>query len=356
MAGIYHLEIQESEAELKKLLALEKTGSGKERLQALYLLKTNPAKTVTEVAKILGRNRVTVQDWLAKYRQEGLVKYLDKKVSTGRPRTIPQWAEKSLEKRLNEEEGFNSYGEICQWLSSNLGIEAKYQTVHQLVHYKLKASPKIARPKSTEQSKKKLDDFRNCLAEDLAMLSWVAITVMGLGDQVRFLCQDETRLGLKTISGRKITAWGIKPIGKVQWKFQATYLYGVVEPKTGEHFFYEFTHLNSQCFQIFLELVAAHFSDSILIIQLDNGGFHQAKKLPIPQNVILMFQPSHCPESNPIEQSWQYLKKGLRWELPKNLDGLRLLISKELGKMNAEIIASITGRAYILGALSVVGI
>jgi hypothetical protein len=94
--------------------------------------------------------------------------------------------------------------------------------------------------------------------------------MMGLGSKIRFLCQDETRIGLKTISGRKITAKGIKPYVRVQWKFQATYLYGVVEPKTGESFFYEFTHLKSQCFQIFLELVSEHFADSILIIQLED--------------------------------------------------------------------------------------
>ena len=75
---------------------------------------------------------------------------------------------------------------------------------------------------------------------------------MGFSENVRFLYQDETRIGLKT----KITARGVKQIGKIQWKFQATYIYGVVEPRTGEHFFYEFTHLNSQCFEIFLELVA----------------------------------------------------------------------------------------------------
>ncbi len=85
------------------------------------------------------------------------------------------------------------------------------------------------------------------------MLSWMAITVMGLGKKVRFLYEDETRIGLKTISGIKITARGVKPIGKVQGKFQATYIYGVVEPKTGEHLFDEFTHLNSQGFEIFLE-------------------------------------------------------------------------------------------------------
>jgi hypothetical protein len=74
---------------------------------------------------------------------------------------------------------------------------------------------------------------------------------MALGRKVRFLCQDETRLGLKTLSGRKITARGVKPIGQVQWQFQATYLYGVVEPSTGEHFFFEFSHQGQQLFRHF---------------------------------------------------------------------------------------------------------
>ncbi|WP_199330705.1 IS630 family transposase [Microcoleus sp. FACHB-68] len=188
------------------------------------------------------------------------------------------------------------------------------------------------------------------------MLSVIAVTIMGLGKKIRFFCQDETRIGLKTISGRRITCPGVKPIGKVQWKFQGTYIYGVVEPETGEHFFYEFTHLNSQCFQIFLELVAQRFPDSVLIIQLDNVRFHKAKKLKIPNNIILMFQPPHTPESNPIEQVWQYLKRGLRWELPKTLDELRSLISKQLEQLTKEVIKSIAGRAYILEALSVVNV
>jgi transposase len=69
-----------------------------------------------------------------------------------------------------------------------------------------------------------------------------------------------------------------------------------------------------------------------------------------------MFQPPHTPESNPIEQVWQYLKRGLRWELPKNLDELRSLISKQLEHLTKEVIKSIVGRAYILEAISVVGV
>ncbi|TRU27209.1 MAG: helix-turn-helix domain-containing protein [Microcystis aeruginosa Ma_SC_T_19800800_S464] len=129
-------------------------------MQVLYLLKTKKAKTVTEAAEMLGRNRVTVQDWLGKYRQGELEKLLSKKVSTGRARKVPHWAEKALEKRLKEAEGFDIQVEICEWLEEKLGIEAKYKTVHELVYYRLKANPKVARPKSLEQSEERVETFK----------------------------------------------------------------------------------------------------------------------------------------------------------------------------------------------------
>ena len=94
----------------------------------------------------------------------------------------------------------------------------------------------------------------------------------------------------------------------------------------------------------------------MLIIQLDNGGFHKAKRLKVPKNIILMFQPSHAPELNPIEQVWQYLKRGLRWQLPASLDELRDCIRERLEQMTQQVISSIVGRQYILDALSVAGI
>jgi hypothetical protein len=126
-----------------------------------------------------------------------------------------------------------------------------------------------------------------------------------------------------------------------------------VEPATGELFFYEFTHFNTDCFQVFLNLLSEHFSDSILIIQLDQAGCYRAKRLQIPPNIILMFQPSHAPETNPIERVWLHLKQGLRWTLPKSLEELQGLVTHRLDEMTPEVIASLTGRASILNALSV---
>ena len=104
---------------------------------------------------------------------------------------------------------------------------------------------------------------------------------------------------------------------------------------------------------MFLNLVSQQFKDDVLIIQLDNGAFHKAKRLVVPHLIILLFQPPHCPESNPIEQIWQYLKRLLRWTLPKNLEQLRQLLREKLEALTPKVIASITARQSILEALSV---
>lgn len=140
MSGIYKLEIQESEDQLKLLLRQQKTGFGKERIQLLYLLKTQQAKTVQEAASLLGRHRATVQEWLRLYRQGGLAELLQSKTRPGRPRSIPAWAEAILQERLQQPQGFNGYQEICDWLETHLGIQAEYKTVHKLVHYRLQSS------------------------------------------------------------------------------------------------------------------------------------------------------------------------------------------------------------------------
>ncbi|MBD1996594.1 helix-turn-helix domain-containing protein, partial [Leptolyngbya sp. FACHB-541] len=89
MAGVYKLEISESEEDLKGLLREQKTASGKERIQLLYLLKSRQAATIQQAAQLLGRNRVSVQKWLRRYRAGGLSEMLEKKEPCGRPRAIP---------------------------------------------------------------------------------------------------------------------------------------------------------------------------------------------------------------------------------------------------------------------------
>ena len=150
-----------------------------------------------------------------------------------------------------------------------------------------------------------------------------------------------------------ITLSGVKPVGLVQWPFKAFYLYGAVEPVTGENYFLEFSHLDGECFQIFLDQFSQAYSQSLNVMQLDNGRFHIAKQLRIPDNVILLFQPAHSPDVNPIERVWQYIKDKLSWINFRDLDALREEVSNILNSLSPDRLVSLTGYHFILSALKV---
>jgi len=129
---------------------------------------------------------------------------------------------------------------------------------------------------------------------------------------LRFWCQDESRFGLKTYPGRWITNKGIKPISDKQWKRKAYWLYGAAEPLTGEAFYMEFSHVDTDCFHAFLDCFSRTYPEEHHIMQIDNAAFHTSKKLNIPDNISLLAQPPHSPETNPIERVWAWYKSQLK--------------------------------------------
>ena len=104
-----------------------------------------------------------------------------------------------------------------------------------------------------------------------------------------------------TVQHRKLTGFGVKPIGEVQWQFLYRWLYGVVEPISGEHFMLELSHLDSLCFEEFLQAFAQMYPHELHLIQVDNATAHSAQTLTVSDNVILLFKPPYCREVNPIE-------------------------------------------------------
>lgn len=184
------------------------------------------------------------------------------------------------------------------------------------------------------------------------MLSLYAREVRQDPRPMRYFVEDESRFGLHTLMGRLITACGIKPIGQWQWLFKAFWLYGAVEPATGSSFFLQFTHVDTDCYQRFLDEFSQAYPDSLNILQVDNGRFHKGKNLVVPENILLLFQPPYCPEVNPIERLWQHLKKDLKWASFKTLEQLQTKLGQLLAELTPAVIASITGYPFILDALS----
>lgn len=149
---------------------------------------------------------------------------------------------------------------------------------------------------------------------------------------------------------RRITLSGIKPVAEIDYSFTAMYLYGAVDPVKGDHFFLEFPHLNAACFQIFSNQFSATFSQSLNVIVLDNGRFHRAKTLEIPDNVILLFLPPYSPELNPIERLWQDLKAKLFCQVYETLEDMQTKITEILHAYSTAMIAKITGFSFFVKA------
>ena len=128
------------------------------------------------------------------------------------------------------------------WVEKNYQISVKYHTSHKQFHYRMKAKLKVPRRSSIKKYNLAGIEFKKKI---LKVAWWLeSIGPKPAKSGLKYWCQDETRIGLKTIERKRITAWEVKPIGKVQWNFKAYYLYGAVEQKTGESFWLEFSHLS----------------------------------------------------------------------------------------------------------------
>ncbi len=69
--------------------------------------------------------------------------------------------------------------------------------------------------------------------------------------------------------------------------------------------------------------------------------------------MVLLYQPPHSPELNPIERVWENLKIDLKGDNFANLDELRQAIKEVLEYMTPNWLASLTQYQFIMDALSI---
>lgn len=171
--------------------------------------------------------------------------------------------------------------------------------------------------------------------------------IKGVCTSINLYFQDESRFGLMTILRRMITAKGVKPVAPYQHKFKNLYLFGAFSGIDGSHFLLEMPYCNSDTFQIFLNQFAAQKPEEFKIIVLDNGAFHRAQALVIPDNIGLLFLPAYTPELNPAENMWQHIKSKVSMHVHKTLSDLQRTLSRTLkNDLNNSIVKSICDRDY----------
>lgn len=164
---------------------------------------------------------------------------------------------------------------------------------------------------------------------------------------VRRFFQDETRLGLhESVTRRRLTARGVKPTQLVLPRYEYFWLYGAVDPSTGESLFLELPALDTPCFQVFLDEFSRAFPDTLNVLVLDGAPPHTAGSLIIPENVLLFRLPPYSPELNPIERIWPDLRTRMGADLPASLKALADCAALAICSYTTDELASLTNFNY----------
>ncbi|WP_202920664.1 IS630 family transposase [Urbifossiella limnaea] len=167
------------------------------------------------------------------------------------------------------------------------------------------------------------------------------------GRAVEVWAEDEARLGLKPITRRVWWLRGHRPRSGGRTKYEWLYVYGFARPATGESFTVILPRVQVERMADALAAFAAHADpkgEKVLVVVVDNAGWHRARRLPIPANVRLHFLPPCTPELQPVEPFWALVREAVANETYDRLADLRRVVRRRCRRLAED-------RATVLGAI-----
>jgi transposase len=100
---------------------------------------------------------------------------------------------------------------------------------------------------------------------------------------------------------------GERPIAPGHHRFDWLYVTAFVSPATGETFWYLSNGVSKEFFEALLATFAREAgagSSRIILLVLDNAGWHGPANLKIPDGIRLIHLPPYSPELQPAETLW----------------------------------------------------
>jgi transposase len=125
---------------------------------------------------------------------------------------------------------------------------------------------------------------------------------------------DEHRIGLKPIIRRVWAPKGQRPIALGHHRYKWLYVTAFVQPISGEVFWYVSNGVSKPFFAALLALFAREAGagrERIIVLGLDNAGWHTQPNLVVPDGVQLVYLPRYSPELQPAEHLWPVLDEPL---------------------------------------------
>jgi DDE superfamily endonuclease len=94
-----------------------------------------------------------------------------------------------------------------------------------------------------------------------------------------------------------------------QTEYQWLHVWAAIEPATGESWTMLTPDMNTAQMNTLLAGIAGTLrADDLAVLVLDNAGWHRAKALAVPANIVLLFLPPYSPELQPVERLWAWMR------------------------------------------------
>ena len=143
--------------------------------------------------------------------------------------------------------------------------------------------------------------------------------------EVEFWAMDEHRIGLKPIIRRLWAKRGARPQLTVNHRYQWSYVYGFVQPRTGRTFWLLMPTVSIVTFNAALREFATFASaagQKLIYLLLDGAGWHTSPLVQLPTTLRLCFLPAYSPELQPAEHLWPLSNEPLANRCFSSLDDL----------------------------------
>jgi transposase len=156
---------------------------------------------------------------------------------------------------------------------------------------------------------------------------------------VEVWAEDEARLGLKPVARRVWWPRGRRPRSCGRTRYEWLYVYGFARPATGESFTVLLPRVKVERMAEALAAFAGRADPSgekVLVLVVDRAGWHTAKRLAVPPNVILHFLPPCTPELQPVEPLWPLLREAVANDTFERLADLRRAVRRRCRRLAAD--------------------
>jgi transposase len=293
-----------SPAELGQRYRAARSPIERSHLQIVWLLSRGLSER--EVAQVTGYGRRWIAEIVGRYDREGPDGLGDRRRGNAGARPLlgaeDEAALRAALARPPSDGGLWTGPKVAAWMAARLGRKVWPQRGWDYLR-KLGHSPQVPRPRHAKAASPE---------EQAAYKKKLAATVDEHRKEhpdraVEVWAFDEHRVGLKPVLRRQWAPRGRRPVAVGHPRYEWLYLYGFVHPDTGEVVWFVCSTVDAEL----LGAVLAAFAEEVgagegklVILVLDNAGWHVSGDLVVPKGIELAFLPPYTPELQPAEHLW----------------------------------------------------